>query len=230
MYKEPEYLWMLEQGSDEWHQKRLGIITASNVNTLLTGKGKPAKNATMRDYACKIAAERVFQYVGDTFQSFDMMRGHFEEELARDIYNDNYEEVLKCGIILREINGVMVGASPDGIVGKDGGVEIKSRIPKFQVQTIISGEVPDEYMNQIQTTLMVSGRKWWDFVQYSNGMPMFVKRVLPDPARQDQIISAIAEFEAEVQNVVLAFEEKSASLIPTKRVEISFDDGNIVVK
>ena len=225
--KEPEYLYMIKQGSDSWFKHRLGIITASNINTLVTGKGKPAKNEKMRQYACKIAAERAFEFMEDNFQTFQMMRGHFEEELAREIYNDTFEEVIQCGIIRREIEGVLVGASPDGIVLRDGGIEIKSRIPKFQFETIIADKVPDEYINQIQMTLMVSGRKWWDFVQFSNGMPLFVKRVFPDPERQALIVTAIVEFEAEVQKVLLDFAEKSANLVPTKRVKLNFDEGII---
>ena len=228
MNKEPEYLWMVKQGSDDWMKKRLGIITASNINTLVTGKGKPAKNEKMRQYACKIAAERAFQFIEDNIQTWQMRRGHFEEELAREIYNDNYDEVMECGIILREIDGVKVGASPDGCVLRDGIIEIKSRIPKFQIQTILADEVPDEYMNQIQMLLMVSGRDWVDFCQYSNGMPFYVKRVLPDPERQELIKTALVEFEAEVQKVLLEFEAKSANLIPTKRVEINFDEDVIV--
>ena len=227
-YSDPEYLYLMKQGSDDWHHKRMGIVTASQINTIITPKGKPAKNKAMRSYACQIAAQRMYDFIEDNFQSFDMQRGHFQEEIARDIYNDSFDEVFECGIITRKINDFTLGASPDGLVGKDGGIEIKSRVPKFQFETIISGEVPDEYMNQIQGCLMASGRDWWDFVQYSNGLPLFVKRVLPDLELQEKIIAALDEFEIEVKSVLSEFEAKSKSLVPTKRVKITYEDDIIV--
>lgn len=220
----PEYLWMVKQGSDDWHKKRLGIITASQINSILTPKGQPAKNQAMRDFACKLAAEREYDFIEDNYQSFDMLRGHFQEEIARDIYDETFDRVEQCGIIRTMINGVMVGASPDGLINKDGGIEIKSRAPKFQVKTILSGEVPDEYMNQIQTILLVSAREWLDFVQYSNGLPLFVKRVAIDEERQSLIVKAIVEFEKVVCEYREEFVKKSEPLVKTKRVEIKFED------
>ena len=221
---EPECLYMLQQGSEEWLKKRLGIVTASQLNVILTPKGKPAKGAKVEDFACKIAAERVFGFVEDSFQSFDMMRGHYEEEIARDIYDESFEEVHKCGFITRSIDGVRFGCSPDGLVLKDGGIEIKSRIPKFQIKTIILDEVPADYVNQTQGCLLASGRDWWDYVQYSNGLPLYVKRVLPDPVRIEQIATAVCDFEKIVLEKVALFEAKSASLIKTKRVKITYED------
>ena len=226
--KDPEYLYLVKQGSDEWHHKRMGIVTASQINALITAKGKPAKNQAMRSYACQIASQREYSFLEDNYQSFDMMRGHYCEQIARDIYNDSFDEVFECGIITRQINGFVLGASPDGLVGKDGGIEIKSRVPKFQFETINAGEVPDEYMNQVQACLLVSGRDWWDYVQYSNGLPLFVRRVKPDEERQALIVNALDEFEVEVQRVHAEFKEKSAGLVQTKRIEIKFEDDVIV--
>jgi predicted phage-related endonuclease len=110
------------------------------------------------------------------------------------------------------------------LVGEDGGIEIKSRVAKFQVLTIVADEVPAEYINQIQTFLIVSGRSWCDFVQYSNGMPLFVKRVTPDAERQELIIGAIQAFESEVESVRADYKLKSAAFIQTDRVEFMADD------
>jgi hypothetical protein len=224
----PEYHYELNQGTDEWLNIRLGIVTASEVNHILTSTGKPAKNETMRTYACQIAAEREFGYIEDHYESFDMMRGHYQESIARDIYNDKFDEVTECGFITRKIHGITLGASPDGLVGDDGGIEIKSRLSKFQVKTIISDEVPAEFYNQIQACLLVSGREWWDFIQYSNGMPMYVKRVYSDAIRQEQIIEALEAFEVAVLEMTERYRQGSKGLVKTERVEIVFDDDVII--
>jgi len=225
---EPEYLYLIKQGSDDWHHKRMGIVTASQIDKIITPKGTPAKNQAMRSYACTIAAQREYAFIEDNYQSFDMRCGHYFEEVARDIYSETFEEVFEVGIVTRQINDFVLGASPDGLVMKDGGIEIKSRAPKFQFETIIAGKMDDQYMNQIQGCLLVTGRAWWDFVQYSNGLPLYVERILPDVARQNAIVDALDEFEIEVLRVQAEFKAKSACLVPTKRVEITFEDEVII--
>jgi putative phage-type endonuclease len=219
-----KYHYEIEQNTEEWHQIRLGIVTASNVNVIMTPTGKPAKNQKVREYAYAIAAQREYGFIEDSFQSYDMIRGHIQEGIARDIYNDNYAPIKECGFITNDNYGFRIGCSPDGLVDEDGGIEIKSRLAKFQFQTIINGEVPNEYMNQIQAFLLVSGRDYCDYVQYSNGLPLFVKRVTVDPVRREAIIEAITAFEDEVQGILDDYREKSASLVKTERVDVITDD------
>lgn len=90
-------------------------------------------------------------------------------------------------------------------------------------------EVPTEYINQIQGGLLVSDRKWMDFVQYSNGMPLFVKRVLPDLERQEQIIAAVKAFEVVVEEMRKNYVLLSTKLVKTERVEMDFSDDVINV-
>lgn len=212
------------QGGDDWYNIRLGLVTASEINTLLTPSGKLAKNQKMRDFACEIASQRELMEVEDSFQSYNMVRGHIQEVIARDIYSENFEDVEECGFITNDWFAFTLGCSPDGLVGDDGMIEIKSRLAKFQVQTIINGEVPCEYINQIQTALMVSGRKWCDFIQYSNGMPMFVKRVFPDLEHQKLIHDANEVFELEVQRIREDYKNKSSILVKCPRVDLTIDD------
>lgn len=226
--QKPKYHYNIAQGTDEWLKIRLGIVTASEINNILTPTGQPAKGDKIMTYACQLAAERKFGYVEDHYESFDMMRGHFQESVARDIYNDNFDEVHECGFITRKIGHITVGASPDGLVGDDGGIEIKSRLSKFQVKTILANEVPAEYLNQLQTLLMVSGRKWFDFIQYSNGMPLFVKRVKRDLHRQRKIINALVIIEDLVCSLVDEYNNASSGLVKTERVEMVFEDDVIL--
>lgn len=219
-----KYYHDIEQGTDEWHESRLGIVTASEVNNLVTPTGKQASGAKVTAYAAEIASQRVNRRIEDNFQSFAMMKGSFHEEYARESYNDNYEPVDECGFITRDFGAFIVGCSPDGLVDDKGGIEIKSREPKFQVATIVSDEVPKEYINQCQTFLIVSGRQWVDFVQYSTGMPLFVKRVYSDDVRQEAICDALHDFENLVQKMEAIYRESSAKMVMTERVEFVIDD------
>lgn len=79
-------------------------------------------------------------------------------------------------------------------------------------------------MNQCQAFMIVSGRPWIDFVQYSNGLPLFVKRVFPDTARREAIIQALYEFEAEVNRVHEEYKTRSAGMVQTEYIELNFDD------
>jgi len=219
-----KYFYDIEQGSTAWFDIRLGIVTASNINTLLTPTGKPAKGEKVKAYAHELVAQRKTWRVENTFMSFDMERGHIQEEIARNIYSESYEEARLCGFILNTEHGVKIGASPDGIVREDGGIEIKSRISKFQIQTIADDEFDPKFMNQIQACLLVSGRKWWDFVQYSNGMPMYVKRILPNEETQAAIIESVKSFEEMCADISERYENNVANFVKTEFVEIMMDD------
>ena len=218
--------YVFPQGSPEWRAIRLGLVTASNIGKLITPTGKPAKNQGVTEYAQKLAAERVNEFADEMPTTFQMNRGHFEEILARDLYSREFAPVTEVGFVTNKIGGVLVGASPDGLVGDDGGIEIKSRLGKFQIATFLNNEVPPEYMLQIQFNLMVTGRDWWDFVQYSNGMRLFVKRVFPNPAAIGLIESVIAPFEEKVCGMVAGYVERSKDFPLAERVPFMDDDEN----
>ena len=187
----------IEQGTDEWHALRRGIITASVVGQFITPKTvKPASNDYSRALTMHLVAERITGHTEPVFESSDMMRGTLDEPYARDIYSEHYAPVTEVGFMIREDLGFPLGYSPDGLVGDDGLIEIKSRKQKIQLKTILEDTVPLENMAQIQAGLLVSGRDWCDYISYSGGMPLYVKRVLPDAAWHDAIIEAAKVFEA----------------------------------
>lgn len=212
----PKYYYDIIQGTQEWFDIKRGVVSASKVNCLMTANGAPAKNKTSRRYATEIAAERILGFSEESRQSYDMYRGTMQEPYARDLYNEAYNTTASCGFVTTEYKGIKLGVSPDGLVGEDGGIEIKSRIAAHQFDTIISGAVPDEHVNQIQTFLLVTGREWVDYVQYSNAMPLFAKRVNPDLDRREQILCALVEFEEMVQEIMCEYKEKSAPMMPTE--------------
>ncbi len=188
-----------DQGSGEWLQIRCGILTASVMDRILTPTLKIAANDKERQLLFELLAQRINNHVDPQYISDAMLRGEDEENYARELYAEKYAPVEQCAFIETDKLGFRLGYSPDGLVGDDGLIEVKSRAQKYQVQTIIEGVLPSEFMLQIQTGLFVTERKWCDFVSYSNGMPMFVLRVYPDPNVHGQIAIAATEFEQRLQ-------------------------------
>jgi len=210
----------LIQGSDEWLAARCGLLTASEMKLILTPTLKVASNDKERAHLYELLAQRITGHVEPHYVSDDMLRGREDEVEARILYAERYAPVVECGFITSNRWGFTLGYSPDGLVGDDGLIECKSRRQKYQVETIISGEMPAEYALQAQTGLLVSGRKWLDFVSYSGGLPMVTVRVYPDPAIQDAIIAAATGFEDRLVAKAAAYIERlasSARLIRTER-------------
>lgn len=210
----------LEQGSDEWHAIRCGILTASEMRLILTPTLKPASNEKERAHLYELLGQRITGYTELRYITDDMMRGHEDEIEARIRYAEHYAPVTECGFVTRDMGGYLIGYSPDGLVGEDGLIECKSRRQKYQIETILANEVPAEYVLQCQTGLLVTGRKWLDFVSYSAGLPMFVKRVRPDASIQDAIIEAAYQFEQRMQIALAKYERMLAAmpvLITTER-------------
>lgn len=189
------YYHDIEQGSDEWLAVRQGILTASEMLLILTPTMRTASNDKERAHMFEILGQRITGYTEPHYISDDMLRGHEDEVAARIRYAEHFAPVTECGFVTNDDHGVVIGYSPDGLVGDDGLIECKSRRQKFQIETILADEVPAEYLLQCQTGLLVTGRKWLDFVSYCGGLPMFVKRVWPCQEIQHAIIAAASAFE-----------------------------------
>jgi hypothetical protein len=193
------YHFDIEQGSEEWHALRCGILTASEMKFIVTPTLKPASNDKERAHLFELLGQRITQHTEPRYISDDMLRGHEDEIEARIRYAENFAPVTECGFVTNDDHGFVIGYSPDGLVDYDGLIECKSRRQKYQVETILADRVPEEYMLQIQTGLLVTGREWLDFVSYCAGLPMFVKRVFPDARYQEAIIAAAIDFEHRLQ-------------------------------
>jgi len=216
-----KYYAELEQGSDEWLAIRCGLLTASEMKLIITPTLKIASNEKERAHLYELLAQRITGYVEPHYISDDMLRGHEDEIEAKIVYAEKYAPVQEMGFITNDKWGFTIGCSPDALVGDDGGIECKSRRQKYQIETIIDDEMPAEYMLQVQTCLMVSERKWWDFISYSGGLPMMVKRVYPDTVAQEAIITAAGAFEARLAEKFAVYKEKlianAERLTPTER-------------
>ena len=192
----------LDQGSDEWLAARRGMLTASQADSIITATGKIAANEKLRAHVLEIAAQRISGHTEPSYVSDDMLRGWEDEIAARALYADNYAPVREVGFVVNDDLGFEIGCSPDGLINGDGMIEIKSRAQRFQVQTIMTGEVPAQWMPQIQFGLLVTGRKWADYVSYCAGLPMVAIRVLPDDQWQENLRRAAKDFEAAVERVI----------------------------
>lgn len=208
----------VEQGSDAWLELRRGIVTASTAGKLITAKTlKPASNPDSRSLTALLVAERITGWVEPTFVSADMLRGTEDEPIARDVYSEHFAPVTEIGFMIMEEDGFQLGFSPDGLVGDDGLVEIKSRRPKKQITTVLADEVPAENIAQIQAGLLVTGRAWCDYVSYSGGLALYVKRVYPDPRWHEAIKAAVREFEATAKQMITDYRSRVAGLPMTER-------------
>lgn len=213
----------IEQGTPEWHDLRRGIVTASTVGQLVTpGTLKTAANDKSRAAARALIAERITGRSEPFFMSRDMERGHLDEPIARAHYAEHHahgQPVTEVGFMVRDDWGYPIGFSPDGLVGDDGLIEIKSRQQKKHLDTIIEDRVPPENMAQIQTGLLVTGRAWCEYLSWSGGMPMYPIRVTPDPAWQAAIVVAVEMFEIKARAEIDVYRQRTEVLPPTTYVD-----------
>ena len=207
----------LVQGSDAWHDQRRGIVTASVVGKLLTSTGRVASNDYSRALTTLLVAERITGWTDPIYVSDDMLRGHEDEPRAVDVYSEHYAPVTTTGFMVEDKWGFRIGYSPDGLVGDDGLIEVKSRRAKKQLSTILADEVPAENMAQLQCGLLVSGRAWIDYVSFCGGMPLYVKRVLPDPKWFEAIVAAVSILEDNAADMVADYQQLTAHLPMTER-------------
>lgn len=209
------------QRSEEWFAQRRGIVTASTVGKLLTPTLKVADNEVSRGVTASLVAERITGWTEETPMTPDMWRGVEHEPFARDVYAENNAPVTEVGFMRREEDTWTLGYSPDGLIGDDGLLEIKCPRAKTHLNTILADEVPAYYMAQCQAGLLVSGRAWIDFVSYVAGMPLFVKRVHPDPKWFDAIAAACSTFEDNAARIVADYRTRVAQMPPTDRIDNS---------
>lgn len=168
----------IEQGTQEWYDIRKLKFTASNATTIMAmGKGVLTliKNMLMEYYS----SNNYIQY-SKKYQSDDMIRGHEFEDKARRIYElETGNNVTQVGFVELSKH---VGASPDGLIGEDGLIEIKNPKDEKFFELVTTGKIDKKYLDQMQMQLYVTGRKWCDFFAFNpNYSPCFFKkRVYPE--------------------------------------------------
>lgn len=189
----------IEQNSPEWLQARAGIPTASRFATVLA-KGKDGGTSlTRREYMMKVAGEILTGQPAESFSNEHTERGHTMEAEARDLYAFQTGAALDRVAFIR--NG-RAGCSPDSLIGADGGAEIKTKLPHLLIPIILRDEFPPEHKAQVQGTLWISKRAWWDIAIYWPGMPLFVKRAYRDEPYIQRLATEVDRFNADLDDVV----------------------------
>lgn len=212
------------QGTEEWHDLRRGIITASVIGRFITPKTiKVAANGDTRAMAYQLVAERITGRTEDTYISRDMEIGHIVEPLARDLYSATYEPVEEVGFMIRTENEYRAGYSPDGAVGDDGLIEVKRHLPKLHLELILNNEIPSIHIAQCQMGLFISGRQWLDYLSYCGGMPMWRKRVTPHPVWFAAIEQVLTEFEKNAAQMIDTYTAATNGLPNTEYVDDYLD-------
>lgn len=163
----------IEQGTDAWFACRREKLTSSNAQAIsANGKG-------LETLAYEIMAE-AYSKNTERYTNEDMERGHELEDMARNLYT------LETGNVVEQVGFIerdeFVGCSPDGLIGKDGGLEIKSPNEKNHLYTAITGEYDKKYFWQVQMTLMITQRSWWDITFFNPNLPkeLIIQRIFPD--------------------------------------------------
>jgi len=163
-----------EQGTQEWLKARLGVPTGSEFNKIIT-PAKMQQSSQADGYVNKLIGEWLTGEPDDTYKSDLMDRGTELEGEARDYYSFKFDvEVKQVGFCLEDAK--RYGCSPDGLVGEDGGIEIKCPSRGVHVGYLINERVPTDYKLQVIGSLLVTGRDWWDFISYYPGIESLVVR------------------------------------------------------
>lgn len=193
------------QGSPEWFEVRLGKVTASRVADVIT-KTKSGWGASRANYAAQLIAERLTGEVAESYSSPAMRHGTDTEPEARAAYCFYADaDVVECAFVQHPAIG-MSGASPDGLVGDDGLVEIKCPNTATHIDTLLKGKVPAKYLTQMHWQMACTGRAWCDFVSFDPRMPesmrLWVKRVERDDERVSELEELVTQFLAEIDETV----------------------------
>ena len=198
------------QGTEEWFESRIGKVTASRVADVLATI-KTGESASRKNYRMELVCQRLTGQRDEGFTNSHMERGIELEPLARAAYE------FQQGVTVTEVGFIdhpsieMSGASPDGLVGLDGLVEIKCPTAANHIDTLLSGKAPSKYIPQMQWQMACTGAKWCDFVSYcptvGDNLALFVVRVERDYEYIDEVQNAVKLFLTEVSDLTTKLKE-----------------------
>jgi len=200
---------MIEQGSDLWHQQRLGKLTASRIADALA-RTKTGWGASRYNLMSNLIIERLTGQSVDSYMNDAMRWGIETEPQARDAYCFYLDcEVEQVGFIDHPVIA-MSGASPDGLVGDDGLLEIKCPGSATHLDFLLSGAIADKYQKQMTWQLACTQRRWCDFVSFDPRFPADIqfKRIRFTPSKED-----IAEMEREAKTFLTELDVKLSELL-----------------
>lgn len=200
---------MIIQGTPEWHQMRLGKVTASKVADVMA-KIKTGEAAARRNYRAQLVAERLSKCPTETFQNAAMTWGVEMEDSARQLYSFFTGNEVNRVAFVDHPTIQMSGASPDGLIRDVGMVEIKCPNTAAHIDYLLAGEAPSQYIPQMQWQMACTGRAWCDFVTYDPRLPDDLQILIVQVARDDEYIATL---EAEVVSFLESVDETVEKLL-----------------
>lgn len=194
----------VKQGSPEWAKLRLGVPTASEFDALITPKAEMRVGQGPTTYLYKKLCERSLGFAMDGGSSFAMGNGTILEQEALPWFEFAHEiKVDRVGFCTTDDG--RIGASPDGLIGDEGGIEIKCPNPETHLAWLMEKSLPKEHFAQVHGSMLVSGRKWWNFLSYSRQFPAFLLRVERDErvigAMQHTLDHFLKQFDAKLSEI-----------------------------
>lgn len=201
---------MIEQGTPEWHQLRLGKVTASRVSDVMA-KIKTGESASRKNYRAELVVQRLTGLPSESFTNAAMEWGTATEPMARIAYEIAKEVLVEQVGFIEHPTIAMFGCSPDGLA-HDGMIEIKCPNSTTHIEYLTDNKAPAKYINQMQCQMAVTGRKWCDFVSFDPRLPedlqLFVVRVERDQKYIDSMEIEVVEFLTEVEGMVNQLKER----------------------
>lgn len=195
----------MEQGSDEWYAARLGKVTASRAADVLTKKGSAARS----NLSAQLVLERITKTKAESFQSPSMQWGIDQEPTARLFYEASRDVLVETAGFVQHPSIEYAGASPDGLVGANGLVEIKCPNTATMIDIILTKKIPTNHITQMQMQMACTQRDWCDYVVFDPRMPpkakLFIKRINRDKVFIDlmekEIILFLKDVESNYQSI-----------------------------
>lgn len=193
------------QGSDAWFFARLGKVTASRIADVIA-KTKTGYSASRDNYMAQLVCERLTGQKGESFTNAAMQWGTETEPQARAAYSAARFEIVEEVGFVNHPTIEAAGASPDGLVGALGLIEIKCPNTATHIETLLSQTVPTKYFTQMTWQMICTGRHWCDFVSYdprlSPELQLFIKRVEYDPVYGAMLEKEVISFLKELDNKI----------------------------
>lgn len=188
-----------DQGSEAWIAARMGIPTASEFATVMAKGRSGGDSKTRATYMRKLAGEILTGKPMEHFGNVHTDRGHEMEPDARNTYSFMRDVEPQLVGFIR--NGSK-GCSPDSLIGNDGMLEIKTKLPHLQIEVLELQRIPPDHRAQCQGQLWVAEREWIDFVSYWPGLPLLIAREYRDEEYIRQIAEAVEQFNDELGALV----------------------------
>ncbi len=204
----------MEQRSPEWYAARLGKATASRIADIVA-KTKTGYSTSRANYLAELLCERLTGVTAESYVSPAMQGGTDKEAEALSLYEFQAEAVEPVGFVDHPAIP-MSGASPDGLVGANGLIEVKCPITATHLDTLLGGSVSGRYQTQIQWQLACTGRAWCDFVSYDPRVPAHLRMFIQRVPRDEGLIS---ELEREVRGFLTELAAKIETLNARYRLQ-----------